>query len=517
MALSLGRRINLLQRTFSPQLLNYSSQRWLSVSETAIALRPLFFKVHPDLFGKFPKEQAINEQSLKLLNEYIERLHSRQDVQPVSLIFYMRNNSSSYARNLQTLQHSSSEGAFDNFHSVQLILASKTLRDAVRSILGACSLSMDYVDSLKPSKAKSQLSNIQVTTDEGSPLWQAVVNAMFDRHNKHRRFDFFSSEFQPNRLSKDTLVEWLRKNIIKAHKRNLVALPVRQDIRRLKELLQDQMGVADVQWESNWAQASFRTALRGLLRICSAHADKIHLQGRTVIFGNDTGVCIRGNVVLRYDSVPESWISILTSLHKHNGALHRIPSVEKYLSALLNDINIVSRSYLPVVRAEDYLHQLLKLVASIQDQQTKETGGKLGIHTNLDGVELVIECATGPLMISQSGQILVPSSCPVFLIVDFINTNAAKAKLTCEQFKRSEKEQWDIVSRCHTELGLESLTSDSNVTRQQMTSCCTRLLQLSDMKALDVDLTSCHLRITHFYSVMSEGDICIPWNFENFV
>ena len=88
-------------------------------------------------------------------------------------------------------------------------------------------------------------------------------------------------------------------------------------------------------------------------------------------------------------------LQILTSLHKRNGALHRIPSVEKCLSALLNDIEIVSRSYLPVVLAEDYLHQLLKLVASIHDQQTKETtaaaAGKLGIHANLDGVELVVE------------------------------------------------------------------------------------------------------------------------------
>jgi len=32
--------------------------RLLSVSETAIALRPFLFSVHPDLFGKFPKEQV---------------------------------------------------------------------------------------------------------------------------------------------------------------------------------------------------------------------------------------------------------------------------------------------------------------------------------------------------------------------------------------------------------------------------------------------------------------------------
>lgn len=51
--------MNRFQRTFPPQLLNYASHRCLSVSETAIALRPLFFMVHPDLFGKFPKEQVI--------------------------------------------------------------------------------------------------------------------------------------------------------------------------------------------------------------------------------------------------------------------------------------------------------------------------------------------------------------------------------------------------------------------------------------------------------------------------
>lgn len=62
--------------------------------------------------------QAINEQSLKLLNEYIERLHSQQEVQPVSLIFYMRSNASNYARNLKTtLQHSTSEGKSLAFNS----------------------------------------------------------------------------------------------------------------------------------------------------------------------------------------------------------------------------------------------------------------------------------------------------------------------------------------------------------------------------------------------------------------
>lgn len=43
--------------------------------------------------------------------------------------------------------------------------------------------------------------------------------------------------------------------------------------------------------------------------------DTVLALGRTVIFGNDTGVCIRGNVILRYDSVPESWISVSIKLN----------------------------------------------------------------------------------------------------------------------------------------------------------------------------------------------------------
>ena len=38
----------------------------------------------------------MNEKSLKLLNEYIEKLHNRQVAQPVDLTFYLRNLPSSH-------------------------------------------------------------------------------------------------------------------------------------------------------------------------------------------------------------------------------------------------------------------------------------------------------------------------------------------------------------------------------------------------------------------------------------
>lgn len=48
--------------------------------------------------------------------------------------------------------------------------------------------------------------------------------------------------------------------------------------------------------------------------------------------------------------------------------------------------------------------------------------------------EVCVCSAAGSLMVSQCGQILIPTSCPAFLVVDFINRHAAEAKLIREQY-----------------------------------------------------------------------------------
>jgi Domain of unknown function (DUF4461) len=42
--------------------------------------------------------------------------------------------------------------------------------------------------------------------------------------------------------------------------------------------------------------------------------------------------------------------------------------------------------------------------------------------------------AAGSLMVSQCGQILIPTSSPAFLVVDFINKHAAEAKFTRQAY-----------------------------------------------------------------------------------
>ena len=82
-------------------------------------------------------------------------------------------------------------------------------------------------------------------------------------------------------------------------------------------------------------------------------------------------------------------------------------------------------------------------------------------------------------------------------------------------FARRQKAYIRVIERCYSKLGLESLKRDASVSDVQMESCCQRLLRLHEMSVLKSDLTSCRLKVAQFYSVMSDGDICVPWNFED--
>lgn len=64
-------------------------------------IRPFYFLVHPDLFGRFPQEQKVNEQSMKVLNSYIDsqiKVKSPGQESKKQVTFYMRSNQANMDR-----------------------------------------------------------------------------------------------------------------------------------------------------------------------------------------------------------------------------------------------------------------------------------------------------------------------------------------------------------------------------------------------------------------------------------
>lgn len=64
--------------------------RFLSSAEVSTALRPFYFSVHPDLFGKYPEQRKINESSLQQLSALLEAQQSSKRMPMQPLPFYLR-------------------------------------------------------------------------------------------------------------------------------------------------------------------------------------------------------------------------------------------------------------------------------------------------------------------------------------------------------------------------------------------------------------------------------------------
>lgn len=64
----------------------------------------------------------------------------------------------------------------------------------------------------------------------------------------------------------------------------------------------------------------------------------------------------------------------------------------------------------------------------------------------------------------------------------------------------------DLHEQCIRQLSLKSLTKDDSVDPGKMIDCLNRLLKA------DVNMQNTILLITNYYSVLSDGTVCIPWD-----
>lgn len=69
-----------------------------------------------------------------------------------------------------------------------------------------------------------------------------------------------------------------------------------------------------------------------------------------------------------------------------------------------------------------------------------------------------------------------------------------------------------LREQCMKAFDLESLHKDDNVTPDLMIECCKKLIENKEKLH---DLVNLQLNISTYYSVLSDGVVCIPWNFRS--
>ncbi|CAL1537562.1 unnamed protein product [Lymnaea stagnalis] len=451
--------------------------RNFTVQDASTALRPFFFIVHPDLFGQHPTERSVNENSLKLLNEYLAGHAKYEKSQQKDILFFVRSQNDSG----QVMKQ------------VRISLTTGNLRDTVMGILGACGLSDSHVPQSKISYGSDR------------PIdWHPSYYAATGKPNpKVQKVD--------NRPTALTLRGWLRLNIGKSRAQEESVRYIQNDIKRLLDKLQKDIGMHTIRFDSVWGFHHFRGSLKSFDRLNIAHPGflKHVLKGRILIFSNNTGVSRHGEIVLSSEDVPQTWITLLQTVGAYETVLSRLPMMEAKLSSLLNNIQVVRREKQHFrVMAEEYellLNKILNSLRRCQDHVVSSFGNR-----NLSDLHLVVEGESSPLMLSSLGQFLVPASIPGTLVVDFINKNSDEALNILKDIQGFLQDEERTKEKAMEVLGLLDLQKDESVTPAQMISCCTRFAQ--EHWRFGVSLAKSRIRVSHYYSVMQDGQICVPWD-----
>ncbi|KAH8366181.1 hypothetical protein KR093_010055, partial [Drosophila rubida] len=465
-------------------------------SDLTTALRPFYFAVHPDLFGKHPEQRQINENSLKLLSAHLEALshHTHLNEDAKVLKFYVRESNAQKR---------------DSFKLVQIRMDRNT-RDPqrfIQNLLESCNLSTEYIKTVKP-KPKMQ----------STPVSGNMANQ--PSHDYHYNMEFAEFERRVKNVScrkpcqqaavsrRPELSSWLAENAAKARQRAKETAQLEAEIDKLKDVLVKDLKLSDARYECGWNIEHYRGCLKSLQRLAQTHrAELSSLQNRVVVFAPFTGISLEGHVMLFTGDVQSNWLDFIKNIPQHDSYLNVVPLYELALSQVLRGIQIGRRKFMPKTQARGYANYLMKVTTSLNDFLSKQAY-PTGWPLKLDEFTIVVESEAGPLMVSPTGQFITPATCPGAILVDFITQNMKLARDRMAKYATDKYLEENLIEECIRDLKLQALTKDDAVTPDKMISA------LRDLRrSRPQNFEQLKLHISHYYCVLTDGIVCIPWDF----
>ncbi|XP_008552215.1 T-cell activation inhibitor, mitochondrial isoform X3 [Microplitis demolitor] len=438
--------------------------RALSTGEISTALRPFYFTVHPDLFGQFPTQRTVNENSLKQLSLLLESLQQQRPIKPTTLPFYLRSKDEKEVK-----------------------------ADKIKEPVKDNKFKYRY-------DPRVERDGVNFSDLEDDP--------------------FFMSIFMRRKMNAepDTFKAYVDKHVNEAHIKLEACRPVREEVKKLEKILCQDLGLKDITWDCGWNIAHYRGCLLAFQALARHHPEQMDvLKNRTLVFANGTGISLEGSVMLNSGEVRHNWLDLIKNVKKYDPVLLRLPAFEKAVSRVLLDIKIgrrvlyMCRKFMPKVMVGQYESQLRQLTTTLSDYRGRSKYPS-SWPPSLSSHEIVIEAEAGPLMLSPTGQFIVPSSCPGFLLVNFITDNLDEATKRLNHYNKIKHVERELHDRTIKELGLLALNKDDSITPDLMVKSCENLLK--HKSTLGPILEGVMLWITHYYSVMSDGVLCIPWDWK---
>lgn len=468
----------------------------MTTQEVATALRPFIFIVHPDRFWNFPKEKDTNELSLKRLNEFLDdKLRHKSMETQQTITFYVRNGESK----------NQSEKNDIELMKVDINLSSKeNVNTTVHKILSKCSLPTDYLQKIgKTPNVKRESTENPI---DSHPFYRKGNEYFYTKD----LFDKMEGDIAKTKMEVN-LTDFLKSNYLSALKKIEASRPIQTELRRLREELIMDLKLLHLDWDCDWGFSHMRGCLKNITVLNKQYPnDMAKLSGKTIIFSRDSGIGLDGQIVLSIEDVRNSWLDLIRSIKDFDPYVIRLPVEEKILSDLLRGISIVRPNNIQI--AKKYVNQLTKFSKTIYRYVENNTTIFPEVWPqSLGEYRLIVESDSGPLMLSKEGYFIVPASCPASLFVRFITDNLSKASQTLRMDEKNLMKEKRIIDECIVVFGLEGLDKDENIIPEQMIDFGQRLLSMKDH--FRPYLKGLHVRVSMYYSVLHDGQICVPFNF----
>ncbi|XP_034385075.1 T-cell activation inhibitor, mitochondrial isoform X1 [Cyclopterus lumpus] len=468
-------------------------QRALSGADAVNALRPLYFAVHPDFFGQYPREREVNENSLKRLNGYLDSLQKpgSRSLQPMKLTFYVRDTKDSGDVQPDLLA--------SGFRSVSVTLHSSDVQSTVTNVLRSCSLPVGH---LKGPKASADTP--KSPPEAGRPFYRPIK---WDK--SYYTFTGFrdpEEELQQARRVEPGLILWLRNNEPEATKKHSASLPRRDELNRLKKELCHRFDLSDIRWQRSWGVSHRCCQLLSLSRLSQQNPEAlVNLQGHTVVFADQSGMNASGHVMLGTMDVHHQWTKLFEQLPGYRSLQQQTDWLKERISLLLGGTQVVHMERLrPVQSIAEHYGTLSSFHKSLMSR-------RLRLHPrSLQGLTMLLENDRSSPSLHEMGHFIIPCNADPPKLQVFLQRHASEARQLTQRKNQLQAEEEAVLKLCLQTLSLRSLSKEAGVSSSQMIRCCRRLVEQRPLLMQDL-----HICVSHFYSVMQDGDLCVPWDWKS--
>ncbi|MBN3305556.1 TCAIM protein, partial [Amia calva] len=299
---------------------------------------------------------------------------------------------------------------------------------------------------------------------------------------------------------------WLSSNEASATKKQKDSLPHRAELKRLKKMLCHKLRLADIRWQRSWGIAHRCSQLHSLSRLHQQNPESLlNVEGHTIIFTDQSGMNAAGHVMLGTTDVHHQWAKLFERLPSYSSLLAQSELLKDRISQLLGGIQVIHIERLqPLLTIEEYFNTLSAF-------QKRLSSCWVPFHPrSLQGLQMTLENDRSSPRLHELGHFIIPSACEPTTLQWFIQTKAPEARRRMKRRDELEAEENDLVLYCLESLSLKRLYKEPSVSSKQMIPCCRRL-----MEERCPYVQGMRLCVSHFYSVLQDGDLCIPWDWKS--